>query len=95
MEYSFIIYTIEKTFGAWANHQLSRKGYQKIEELTTDLRDGVKLIHLMEAIYDKKLDKKYNATPKTEIDKIENVALALELLKEHDSTLQINSKGIY
>jgi hypothetical protein len=84
---------IPQTFGAWANHQLSRKGYEKLTELTTDLSDGVKLIQLLEAVYGEKVEKKYERNPPTEIQQIENVAIALELLNKHMSQVQINSKG--
>lgn len=83
-----------KTFGNWVNHVLAKSKYPKLKDLTTDLKDGVHLIHLLEALYHTKVDKKYHNNPSTEIHQIENVAIALELLKQHEPSIQLNSKDI-
>jgi hypothetical protein len=61
--------------------------------LTEDLKDGIAFVHLLEVLYNQKADKKINTNPSTEIHRIENVAIAIELLKNHDPSVQINSKG--
>ena len=61
--------------------------------MTKDLADGVKLIHLLQAVYDEKVERKYDPAPATEILRVENVAIALELLNKHMTQVQINSKG--
>jgi len=83
-----------KTFGAWVNSRLTKAKYDPIQDLNQDLRNGIALIHLAEALCGTKTDKKINTNPTTEIHKIENVAIAIEMLKAKDPTIQINSKDI-
>ena len=45
-----------KTFTAWVNSHLSREG-MKIENLTTDFADGIKLLKLVEVISEESLGK--------------------------------------
>ena len=51
----------EKTFTAWVNSHLSREG-MKVENLSKDFADGIKLIKLIEVIAEDNLGK-YNKKP--------------------------------
>lgn len=74
-----------KTFTKWVNSHLAKKG-SKIENLLTDLTDGVKLIELLEVIADEKFPK-YEKQPKMRIHKVENNVKALKFIKDHDVKL--------
>jgi hypothetical protein len=83
-----------KTFGCWASSILKKSGHPPIEDVTTDLKDGVNLIYLVEALFEVDLGKKFQAKPTTEIHKNENVTLALEFLKTQNISLTVSSKDI-
>lgn len=70
----------------------------KVDDLSTDLADGVNLVNLLEIISSKQI--KYNKTPKLLMQKLENLNFALEFLKREgiklvniDSTV-INSGNL-
>ena len=50
-----------------------------VEELQTDLSDGVRLIALVQVLSQKKVGR-YNKKPRVRAQKMENVQLALDLL---------------
>ena len=83
-----------KTFGAWATNQLTKSGYKGIQDVTTDLKDGANFIYLCEALFDLKVDKKWNKNPTNEIHKNENVSIALEILKSKKVLTTVSSKEI-
>lgn len=82
-----------KTFTVWINHQRARKQYPPIGALFADLATGVPLLQLLEVLYDTPIPAKYNPNPTTEIQRIENVAIALNWLQQRGVNVQINSKG--
>jgi filamin len=53
----------------------------KIEDLSTDLADGLCLLSLLEQISGKTVSPVYNKNPKIRVQKIENVNFSLEFLK--------------
>jgi len=44
----------QKTFTKWINHHLIRAGHEPIKDLLVDLRDGHKLLALLEALTNQK-----------------------------------------
>jgi len=69
----------KKTFTRWANTFLKER-ILKIDDIETDLADGVLLINLLEIISDKTIGK-YNKQPKIRTHKLENNMFALDFLK--------------
>ncbi|GAM28462.1 hypothetical protein SAMD00019534_116380 [Acytostelium subglobosum LB1] len=80
----------EKAFTAWVNSVLDKRG-DKISDVSKDLSDGVKLIFFLELISGKKLNKKFDFEPKTRINCIQNLALALHFL---ENELKIKAQGV-
>ncbi|GAM19523.1 hypothetical protein SAMD00019534_026980 [Acytostelium subglobosum LB1] len=70
----------KRTFTGWANNYLKER-ILKINDLATDLEDGVKLINLLEIISSKKI-LKFNKQPKIRLHKIENNNLAVNFIKQ-------------
>eukprot|EP01117_Protostelium_nocturnum_P015339 TRINITY_DN5939_c0_g1_i1.p1 TRINITY_DN5939_c0_g1~~TRINITY_DN5939_c0_g1_i1.p1 ORF type:complete len:581 (+),score=236.35 TRINITY_DN5939_c0_g1_i1:252-1994(+) len=81
---------VGKTFSLWASHKLSSKGI-KVNDIFQDFKDGTALIYLFEILSGKRLEEtlnqKYHQKPDKEIQKIENVSLALQFLQK---TMNIN-----
>jgi len=71
--------TQKKTFTRWMNYFLSER-LLKVDDLFKDLRDGVKLIHLLELISSKKLGK-YVDKPKLPLHELGNINVALDFIK--------------
>lgn len=44
----------QKTFTKWINHHLNKAGHEPIKNLFEDLRDGHKLLALLESLTNKK-----------------------------------------
>ncbi len=62
----------KRIFTRWANAYLKTRKMH-IEELTTDLADGLMLINLTEILLHTKIGKKYKKVPKMRIHKMENL----------------------
>ncbi|KAI8328265.1 calponin homology domain-containing protein [Chlamydoabsidia padenii] len=71
----------QKTFTKWLNNKLDVKGVPHIQNLTEDLASGVTLIQLLEIIGDVSVGR-YNRNPQMRIQFVENVNLALEVIKQ-------------
>eukprot|EP01133_Synstelium_polycarpum_P003703 gene3703-4265_t len=80
----------EKAFTAWVNSVLDKRG-EKIADVSKDLSDGVKLIWFLELISSKKLHKKFDYEPKSRIQMIQNIHLAIVFL---DEELKIKVQGV-
>ncbi|KYQ93220.1 actin bundling protein [Tieghemostelium lacteum] len=80
----------EKAFTAWVNSVLDKRG-EKIVDVSRDLSDGVKLIYFLELISGKKLNKKYDFEPKSRIQMVQNIVIALKFLEEE---LKIKVQGV-
>ena len=78
----------KKTFTRWCNEHL-KANMLKIEELTTDLSDGVKLIVLLELLSQKKLGR-YNKRPRVHAQKMENVQLCLDFITKKERIRLVN-----
>jgi len=84
----------QNTFTRWSNEHL--KVINKfIDNLETDLSDGLKLIGLVEVLAHKKLPK-HNKRPNFRSQKLENVSVALQFLEEveHIKIVNIDSSDI-
>eukprot|EP00475_Leptophrys_vorax_P014943 TRINITY_DN2120_c0_g1_i1.p1 TRINITY_DN2120_c0_g1~~TRINITY_DN2120_c0_g1_i1.p1 ORF type:complete len:458 (-),score=151.57 TRINITY_DN2120_c0_g1_i1:86-1459(-) len=75
----------ENTFLRWCNDMLSERG-RKIENLKTDLKDGIALINILEVASKKSLGR-YNKHPKIEAQKAENLILCFNFLKQENVKL--------
>jgi filamin len=69
----------KRTFTRWANNFLLER-MMKIEDLGTDLSDGLLLINLLEIISSKAIPA-YNKKPKIRAHKLENTGTSLQFLK--------------
>lgn len=70
-----------KTFTNWTNSHLIKRGL-KLENLLTDLQDGINLANLLEVISEETLGK-YNKNPKMRIQKIENLNKCIKFIGDH------------
>ncbi len=81
-----------KGLSAWANSYLGRSkdpNVKKIENLSEDLKNGVRLVQLGELLAAKKL--KYDLTPKMKIQAIQNLNLGLQVIQ---ADLRVKLTGI-
>lgn len=69
----------QNTFTRWANEHLITVD-SSIEDLETDLADGLRLIALIEVLSQKQMPR-YNKNPKFRSQQLENVSVALEFLQ--------------
>jgi hypothetical protein len=70
----------KKTFTNWTNTRLEEGGKSPVADVYTDFASGEKLIELLEVLTKESLGR-YNKQPKMRIQKVENVAKALQVLK--------------
>ncbi|OTA34954.1 hypothetical protein BTJ68_04614 [Hortaea werneckii EXF-2000] len=68
-----------KTFTKWLNNKLTARNVQ-VNDIVTDLSDGVILIHLLEILSQESLGR-YAARPKLRVQRFENVNIALDFIK--------------
>ena len=79
----------DKSFKAWINMHIS-KDKLKVEDLTTDFGDGIKLIKLVENISDETLGK-YHKNPAMSIQKIENINLPIKYINSFVASIGIKN----
>ena len=65
-----------------------------ISDLATDFSDGIRLIALVEVLAGKKIGN-YNKRPKVRAQKIENVNIALQFLKNEEKVRIVNIGKLY
>jgi Ca2+-binding EF-hand superfamily protein len=70
----------KKTFTKWFNNHLRKKGYPIIEDLAKDWADGIKLMQVVNALYDVPMPRKYNKKPKMRPHKLDNLSIAMKML---------------
>uniref|UniRef100_A0A1B0BRU9 Calponin-homology (CH) domain-containing protein n=1 Tax=Glossina palpalis gambiensis TaxID=67801 RepID=A0A1B0BRU9_9MUSC len=70
----------QNTFTRWANEHLKTID-RSINNLETDLSDGLRLIALIEVLSQKRMPK-YNKRPTFRSQKLENVSVALKFLED-------------
>lgn len=64
-----------------SNNHLQKKGYPPIVDAALDFESGIKLMQLVSALYDLPMPK-HNANPKMRPHKLDNIALALAMVRE-------------
>jgi len=79
----------EKAFTAWVNGVLN-KIEEKITDITLDFSDGIRLIHFLELLSNKKIGKKLELDAKSRIHKIQNVYLAMQFTE----TMEVKVEGV-
>lgn len=85
----------QKVFTRWCNDYLSERGMY-VEDLKTDLKNGLLLINLLEILAAKPIGKRWNKHPVIQMQQFENLTLALEFIKSEGITLvNIGSDDIY
>jgi hypothetical protein len=70
-----------KAFTSWLNGYLVKRD-QKVEDISTDMSDGVKLINFLELLTEQKVKQKYVDKPPSRIEKIQNLHIALTFLEK-------------
>ncbi|KAI9912866.1 hypothetical protein PsorP6_005876 [Peronosclerospora sorghi] len=84
----------KRTFTRWANTYLSRKR-MTIEDLYEDLKDGIRLISLLQIICREKVCRKFNKKPRMRIQKMENLNFAFAFMqKKNVNVTNIGSSDI-
>merc|ERR1719197_44190 len=79
-----------KTFTKWTNSHLRRrfgKAVDPIDSIEVEVEDGIKVMKLINALYDSSLPK-YNKNPKMKPHKIDNCALAIKMME--DAGIKLN-----
>ena len=67
------------TFKNWVNVNLAETG-KKVVDFEDDLRDGTKLVALVETLQKRKL--RHNKRPQNQHHELENLSIALDAIKE-------------
>eukprot|EP01114_Cavostelium_apophysatum_P007750 TRINITY_DN1992_c0_g1_i1.p1 TRINITY_DN1992_c0_g1~~TRINITY_DN1992_c0_g1_i1.p1 ORF type:complete len:501 (+),score=239.35 TRINITY_DN1992_c0_g1_i1:62-1564(+) len=70
-----------KAFTSWLNGILSQRNIQ-INDIQTDLSDGVGLLNFLELLSGKKVGQKYDMKPASRIQSIQNLHIALQFLEK-------------
>ena len=78
----------KKTFTRWCNERLKVQGMQ-IDDLATDLTDGVKLIVLLELLSQKPFGK-YNKKARIHAQRMENIDMALDFITRKEKVRLVN-----
>jgi hypothetical protein len=79
---------------AWANTFLKPRGYEA-KLLQQDFRDGVLMINLLEATFNKTVTKNYNLRPKLPVQKLDNYEWVFKFLNQEEiHTLSIDPHDI-
>jgi len=78
----------QNTFTRWANERL-KLVQRHIDNLQTDLTDGLNLIALIEILVNKKLPR-YNHRPQFRSQKLENVSVVLDYLENMEKIRLVN-----
>lgn len=74
----------KKTFTKWCNSHLVKKFGKDgpFDNISTAWTDGIKLMELVNALYETPFPQKYNKAPKMRPHKLDNIELALRMLEE-------------
>ena len=79
-----------QAFTAWVNGVLERVG-EHITDISLDFSDGIKLVHFLELLSNKKIGKKLELERKTEIYRIQNLYQALQFA---DTQMDVKAEGV-
>lgn len=84
----------ESVFRRWANDEVKQRG-MKIDDLKTDLQDGLVLINLLEVLSGKSIGR-YNKHPRVINQKFENIQIALNFITDQKiKMVNIGAEDIY
>ena len=78
----------KKTFTRWTNEHL-KVVHKQINDLESDLSDGLRLITLVEILSGKKI-KEFNKRPISRVQKLDNVNIVLEFLERDEDLKMVN-----
>jgi len=81
----------EKYFVKWCNYKLKPRGI-KIESVSKDFNDGIKLVALLEEVANVKCPTKM-VPPKNDIFKLQNLSAAMEMAKKMVKNLCVNGRN--
>ena len=81
----------EKYFLKWVNYKL-RPRAMKIESISKDFNDGIKLVALLEELSGTKCPK-HLVEPKNDIFKLTNLSIAMDMAKKMVKTLMVNGQN--
>ena len=73
--------TQTKTFTKWFNNHLRKKNYPPLENPQTDFETGIRLMQIVNALYDVPIPK-HNANPKLRPNKLDNIEIALKMVDD-------------
>jgi len=79
----------KNAFSRWANERLRASGLE-INDLATDLSDGILLIRLTESLAGVKIAQRYNSKPTTRTQKLENVTMCLQFIERQERVRIVN-----
>lgn len=71
----------QKTFTKWLNNHLRKKGFEPMENVEVEFEDGIKLMQIINALYDTPIPK-HTKTPKMRMQKVDNLTLAFKMIEE-------------
>jgi hypothetical protein len=69
-----------KTFTKWCNSQLMKSKFTPLADISNDWESGIKLMELVNALYQVPFPKKINKDPKMRPQKLDNIEQALDML---------------
>lgn len=72
----------KKAFTRWTNSHLNKKKYPLIQNLADEFQTGIKLMEVVNALYDIPFPPKYSKEPKMRPHKLDNISMALDMLTE-------------
>ena len=78
----------KKTFTRWTNEHL-KVMHKQINDLESDLSDGLRLITLVEVLSGKKI-REFNKRPISRVQKLDNVNIVLEFLEKDEDLKMVN-----
>ncbi|KAK1803494.1 hypothetical protein P4O66_020924 [Electrophorus voltai] len=81
----------KKTFTKWINAQFSKKGKATIKDMFSDLKDGRKLLDLLEGLTGSTLTKERGST---RVHALNNVNRVLQVLQQNNLFLGLNTDAI-
>jgi hypothetical protein len=70
-----------QTFTKWCNNHLRKKGFGPLEDVQKEFETGVKLMELINALYNKDMPK-FNKKPVIRAQKLDNISLALKMVDD-------------
>jgi len=79
----------KRTFTKWFNNHLVKKGFSPIKDVQKDWSNGIKLMQVVNALYDVPMPRRYNKKPRMRPHKLDNLSQAMKML-EVDADVKTN-----